>query len=261
MTFRPKPLDVEILLDDKKVIMSKTDKRGIIQYVNDYFCEVAQYDKEELIGKPHNIIRHPDMPKVIFKLLWEKLHKAENLYVIIKNLTKYGNYYWVVTKFETTFDDNGNILAHYARRKAIPKKIKNIAGDIYDKIRKIEAFDEQLAEDSFYEILASYNLTYDQFFLELTGMTQKEVDDYFLSKEYNTNIKSEDIVVDIENAVIEKEGNIDESFILNNIENLKKQVSDLKQKIQDKEKQDGSGFLGGVAKDLKKEMENLKHKK
>jgi len=92
-------------------------------------------------------------------------------------------------------------------------------------------------------------------------MTQKEVDDYFLSKEYNTNIKSEDIVVDIENAVIEKEGNIDESFILNNIENLKKQVSDLKQKIQDKEKQDGSGFLGGVAKDLKKEMENLKHKK
>lgn len=241
MPSKPKPLNVEIFLDDKKVLTSKTDKKGIIEYVNDYFCEVAQYSREELIGKPHNIIRHPDMPKVIFKLLWEKLNKGENLYAIIKNLTKYGTYYWVVTKFETTFDANGNIIAHYARKKAIPKKIKTIAGDIYDKIRKIEAIDEQTAEDTFYEILGSYHLTYDDFFLELTGMTQKEVDDYFLSKEQNTNIKSEDIVEDIEN--------------------LKKQVSDLKHKIQEKEQKKGNGFLGDVAKDLKKEMDNLKKKK
>jgi len=260
MTLKPKPLNVEVILDDKKVIKSKTDKRGVIQYVNDYFCKVAQYDKKELIGKPHNIIRHPDMPKVIFKLLWEKLHKGENLYAIIKNLTKDGKYYWVVTKFETTFDNKGNVLAHYARRKAIPEKIKNIVGDIYDKIRKIEAIDEQLAEDTFYEILNTYHLTYDQFFLELTGMTQKEVDDYFLSKKQNTNIKSNDIVVDIENSIIEEEGSIDEFYILNNIENLKKQVSHLKEKIIKKEKNNSKGFLGGVANDLKKEIDNLKHK-
>ena len=102
--------------------MSKTNRKGVIQYANNYFLEVCQYSENEILGKPHNIIRHPDMPKVIFKVMWEKLHKGENLFAVVKNLTKDGSFYRVVTKFETTYDKDGNIISHYARRKAVPKK-------------------------------------------------------------------------------------------------------------------------------------------
>ena len=68
---RPTPIDEEIELDPKRYIVSKTDATGIITYANDYFSEVAQYSNAELIGQPHNIVRHPDMPLVAFKLMWD----------------------------------------------------------------------------------------------------------------------------------------------------------------------------------------------
>jgi PAS domain S-box-containing protein len=263
MALKPKPIDVEVVLDPSKVIMSKTNKRGIILYVNDYFCEIAKYNRKELLGSPHNIIRHPDMPKVIFKLLWDKLKKGENLYAVVKNLTKDGSYYWVVTKFETTYDNKGNILAHYARRKAIPDKIKEISSVIYDKIRKIEEIDEQVAEDTFFEILKSYNLTYDDFFLEMTGLSNSEVEEYFLNKDKNVNAKTEDIVKGIDEEELEVLSNQknDEFFILNNIESLKQQVSQLKEKIEIKDNKKEDGFFGDIAKELKKEISELKNKK
>ncbi|MEJ2469266.1 MAG: PAS domain S-box protein, partial [Campylobacterales bacterium] len=68
----PQPVDEEIKLDPKKYIVSKTDPKGIIEYGNDYFVEISGYKESELIGQPHNIIRHPDMPKVVFKLMWDR---------------------------------------------------------------------------------------------------------------------------------------------------------------------------------------------
>lgn len=198
------PKNNEIILDPSKVIMSKTNRKGVIQYANNYFLEVCQYSENEILGKPHNIIRHPDMPKVIFKVMWEKLHKGENLFAVVKNLTKDGSFYWVVTKFETTYDKDENIISYYARRKAVPKKIREITESIYEKILAIEKYDIELAEKTFYEILKNENLSYDDFFLELTGMTKKEVNDYFLSNKFNTNIFHEDIILEIDSAQIEK---------------------------------------------------------
>ena len=147
---KPTPNNNEVIISPNKVIMSKTNYKGVIQYANDYFLEVCQYQDTEIIGKPHNIIRHPDMPKIIFKVMWEKLHKGENLYAVVKNLTKNGDFYWVVTKFETTYDENGNILAHYARRKAVPKKVRETVENIYKTILAIEKHDKNLAEETFY---------------------------------------------------------------------------------------------------------------
>ena len=76
---KPTPIDEEIVLDPKRYIVSETDAKGKITFCNDYFIEVAGYSKEELIGVPHNIVRHPDMPKVVFKLLWETISQGNGV--------------------------------------------------------------------------------------------------------------------------------------------------------------------------------------
>ena len=135
----PEPIDKEIILDPSKVIMSKTNHNGIILYANEYFMNICGYKEYELMGKPHNIIRHPDMPKTVFKLMWQELSKGKNVYAAVKNLAKNGNYYWVMTCFETTYNKNGSILAHYVRQKAMPNnKNREIIEDLYKKIIAIE---------------------------------------------------------------------------------------------------------------------------
>jgi len=132
------PINEEIQLIENRTIVSKTDNKGIIEYTNDYFEEVSGYSKEELLGKAHNIIRHPDMPKIIFKLLWDELKKGNDIRVVIKNLAKDGRYYWVITNFFTVYDEEGNITGYYARRKAVPKHVKVIIEDLYQKLLIIE---------------------------------------------------------------------------------------------------------------------------
>ena len=87
---KPTPLDVEIELDSKRYIVSETDETGKITFANDYFMEVSGYSQEELIGKPHSIVRHPDMPKVVFKLLWQTISAGKNINAVVKNLAKDG---------------------------------------------------------------------------------------------------------------------------------------------------------------------------
>ncbi|MEA2111286.1 MAG: PAS domain-containing protein [Campylobacterota bacterium] len=90
---RPDPVNEEIVLDPKQYIVSKTDRKGVIEYGNEYFVEISGYKESELIGTPHNLIRHPDMPKVAFKMMWERILKGENFIAIVKNLAKDGRYY------------------------------------------------------------------------------------------------------------------------------------------------------------------------
>lgn len=71
----PTPIDKEVDWDKSKTIMSRTDAAGVIDYVNQVFCDVCGYSEEELMGSPHNIIRHPDMPRVIFKVLWDNIQR------------------------------------------------------------------------------------------------------------------------------------------------------------------------------------------
>ena len=136
---RPTPKDEEIELDPKRYLVSETDEKGIITHVNDYFVEVSGYSKEELIGQPHSILRHPDMPKVIFKLLWETIQAGQNINAVVKNLAKDGRYYWIFTEFEIRKDtDNGNIIGYHASRKGVSKHIVEIISEIYGKLLKME---------------------------------------------------------------------------------------------------------------------------
>ena len=85
----------EIELDTKAFLVSETDAKGIIRFANDEFCQYAGYTVDELIGKPHNIVRHPDMPRAAFKDLWDTIRSGKRWRGFVKNETKDGDYYWV----------------------------------------------------------------------------------------------------------------------------------------------------------------------
>ena len=113
----------EIVLDEFAFLVSETDEKGTIIFANDDFCKMAEYSVDELIGKPHNIVRHKDMPKIAFKDLWETVKKGEIWSGYVKNASKSGNYYWVfATVFPTTSSD-GRKGYLSCRRKASDDEI------------------------------------------------------------------------------------------------------------------------------------------
>jgi len=144
------PTDIEIELDPKRYIVSETDEKGRITYCNDYFIEVCGYKKDELIGKPHNVIRHPDMPKVVFKLLWETISQGKNINAVVKNLAKDGRHYWIFTEFESRRDtDTGKIIGYHAARKSISKHVLEIISNLYAELLEIEKTDGVEASEKY----------------------------------------------------------------------------------------------------------------
>lgn len=101
-------------------LLSETDPRGTIIFVNDAFCKVSKYSKTELVGKPHNIIRHPDMPKSLFAYLWDTILKGEIFKGIIKNKAGDGSSYWVNARIMAILDETNSIQKCIGVRHLIP---------------------------------------------------------------------------------------------------------------------------------------------
>lgn len=125
----------EILLEDTAFIVSETDEKGIIKFANDDFCKYAGYTLKELIGKPHNIVRHPDMPKVAFKDLWETSKRGERWNGFVKNIAKSGKYYWVyatVYPFTSCDGEKGYISC----RRKISREESETYNTLYKTMKK-----------------------------------------------------------------------------------------------------------------------------
>jgi len=167
----PEPKNNEIKLSSKRYIVSKTDAKGIIEYGNDYFVEISGYSESELIGKPHSIVRHPDMPRIAFKLMWDRIKQGKNFMAVVKNLAKDGSYYWVVTDFEPKVDPITNeIISHTAFRKAAPQKAIDTMIPIYAKLLEIEKEGGMQASEKYLRgFLEENNTTYDNFVNDLVG--------------------------------------------------------------------------------------------
>ena len=163
--------DVEIKLDPKKYILSKTDPKGVIEYVNDYFVNICGYSEQELIGQPHNIVRHPDMPKVIFWFLWDRLKKKENIIAVVKNRAKDGRYYWVMTDFDIRTDKlTGEVTGYFAYRRAVPQKAIDAITPLYAKLLEIEESGGMEASKKYLvAYLESIDKSYDEFIDEAVG--------------------------------------------------------------------------------------------
>ena len=150
---KPTPINEEVVWDKTKTIISTTDRFGNITDVNQTFIDVCGYSASELLGKPHNIIRHPDMPKLIFKLLWDNLKVGNNFVGVIKNLAKTGEYYWVVTDFEMRRDAMGNITHYIGRRKSVPEAaINNYLAPFYESLLKMEKIAQSLKLDQLHQV-------------------------------------------------------------------------------------------------------------
>ena len=127
----------ETILDDYAFLVSETDERGIIRFANDDFCKIAEYDLDDMIGKPHNMVRNKDMPKAAFKDLWDTVKRGEVWTGYVKNATKSGGYYWVyatVYPFESCDGSRGYMSC---RRKASREEIEEHEA-LYKQLRAKE---------------------------------------------------------------------------------------------------------------------------
>lgn len=107
----------EVFFDPDEVIVSKTDLKGKITYANSTFCDICGYKLKELIGRPHNIIRHDDMPRAVFKLLWDNLATSGEVFAYVKNATKDGGFYWVFAHVTPTFSGSGDVIGYHSSRR------------------------------------------------------------------------------------------------------------------------------------------------
>ena len=111
------PTSVERVMREDDFIVSMTDLKGRITYGNRIFIEFSGYSEDELIGTQHNIVRHPDMPRAVFKLLWDKIQNREECFAYVKNMSKDGGFYWVFTNVTPVYDPDGSVTGYLSVRR------------------------------------------------------------------------------------------------------------------------------------------------
>jgi len=124
----------ETVLDDYAFLVSETDEKGLINFANNDFCKVAGYTLEELVGQPHNMVRHQDIPKAAFRDLWETVRKGETWTGFVKNATKDGGHYWVFATVYPFMNSEGKKGFLSCRRKPSKEEI-NTHEELYKQWR------------------------------------------------------------------------------------------------------------------------------
>jgi len=130
---------VERQFGDDEIIVSKTDMKGRLTYCNDVFLRLADYTEQECLGQPHSMIRHPDMPRCIFKLLWDTIADGKEIFAYVMNRAKNGDHYWVLAHVTPNFDGSGNITGYHSNRR-VPDR-----GILEDKVMPL--YKDLLAEE------------------------------------------------------------------------------------------------------------------
>ncbi len=132
------PTGRESRFGEQEIIVSKTDLKGRLTYVNDVFLRVSHYQAHELLGQPHSIIRHPDMPRCVFKLLWDTIQAKDEIFAYVLNMARNGDHYWVFAHVTPSFNAAGDIVGYHSnRRKPDPDQIVKIA-PLYRVLLEIE---------------------------------------------------------------------------------------------------------------------------
>ena len=111
------PTQQELFMRDDDFIISKTDLKGRISYCNRIFIEFSGYTEQELLGAQHNIIRHPDMPRGVFKFLWDTLGAGNECFAYVKNMSKDGGFYWVLANVTSNLDEKGQPEGYFSVRR------------------------------------------------------------------------------------------------------------------------------------------------
>ena len=153
-------------------IISKTDLKGRLTYCNRIFIEFSGYSESELLGSQHNIIRHPDMPRGVFKLLWDTVAQGEEIFAYVKNMSKDGGFYWVLANVTPNRDLQGNIEGFFSARRKPSAGAVSACSDLYrsmlDEENRAGPRDACAASLALVNgILTQKGLSYEQFVLSL----------------------------------------------------------------------------------------------
>lgn len=132
------PTSKEHTLNENDFIVTKTDLKGQITYANEVFLDLCSFKEQDIMGQPHNIIRHPDMPKAVFKLLWETLKKQDEFFGVVKNICSDGSFYWVLANITPSFDANGKVIGYFSVRRKPKKELIAIISKLYQQMLKVE---------------------------------------------------------------------------------------------------------------------------
>ena len=129
-----------MILDEDEIIVSKTNLTGHITYANRTFMRFAKFGERDLLGAPHSIIRHPDMPRCVFKLLWDKLAAREEVFAYVKNLSRDGAYYWVFAHVTPSLSPSGEVVGYHSnRRRPDPRVLSEVIVPLYGDLLAEEA--------------------------------------------------------------------------------------------------------------------------
>jgi len=155
-------------MKENDFIVSKTDTKGRLTYVNEIFMTMAEYTESELLGKPHNIVRHPEMPKSVFKLLWSRIQAKKEIFAYVQNKTKNGNSYWVIANVTASVDERDNIIGYYSVRRKPKASALELIKPLYEKMLQAErsggiAAGEKVLND----LLNKEGVSYDEFIISL----------------------------------------------------------------------------------------------
>ncbi|MGY1686803.1 PAS domain-containing protein [Geodermatophilus sp. SYSU D00804] len=129
-----RPTGEERTFAAEELIVSKTDLRGVITYANDVFLRVGAYTLDEVIGQPHNLIRHPDMPRAVFTLLWDTLAARQELFAYIDNLAADGAHYWVLAHVTPSYGADGSVVGYHSNRRRPSRRAVDRVRPIYERL-------------------------------------------------------------------------------------------------------------------------------
>lgn len=165
---------VEQYFGEDELIVSKTDLKGRLTYCNDVFLRIAGYREEECLGQPHSMIRHPDMPRCVFALLWDTIQNGNEIFAYVINRCKNGDHYWVLAHVTPSRDSSGAIVGYHSNRRVPNRKILDnsiipLYTDLLNEEKKhsngkvaLEASSKMVTS-----MLAQKNMPYDEFIARL----------------------------------------------------------------------------------------------
>ncbi len=167
------PTNIERVMNDGDIIVSKTNFKGHIIYGNKTFCEIADYTVPEVMDAPHSILRHPDMPRCVFKLLWDRIQSGNEIFAYVVNMGKNGDHYWVLAHVTPSYDERGNILGYHSNRRKPTRQAIDQIRALYARLSAEENSagnrkdGMQKGHDLLMKILEEKGVSYDEFVFSL----------------------------------------------------------------------------------------------
>jgi len=132
------PTNIEHELSSVDILVSKTDEKGKIKYANPIFFKFSGFTQAELLDQPHSIVRHPDMPKIVFKFLWDNLEQGKDVKAFVKNMSKDGGFYWVLAHVRVAKNPDGSFRNYVSTRRAMTESARKFIEPLYANLLEAE---------------------------------------------------------------------------------------------------------------------------